>query len=189
MQLQVPSQGSGKSPLTDGKIRDSSLHCSYSSDCKTCSLCKYSTVRITLESISYCVLRVDIRRLGSCSRTTTTEIARRPRPPHDLRSVVMFEATRSLLLIFATATHNVQTFLVLNFEMCGTVSVLSSTSALRTMARIPNFLPLRLSRMLFLAGTNRCKQKRDHWLSPSSQSGCERRPITSVPAHRTSLVL
>lgn len=38
-----PAEDLAKSPLTDEAIRNSSLYCSYSSECK------YSTVRITLE--------------------------------------------------------------------------------------------------------------------------------------------
>ena len=49
-----PLKDLAKSPLMDEAIRVSSLYCGYSSsDCKTCSLCKYSVVCIILELISY----------------------------------------------------------------------------------------------------------------------------------------
>jgi len=49
-----PRKDLAKNPLTDGAIRDSFLYCSYSTpDCKTCSFCKYSTVRWDVEQIRW----------------------------------------------------------------------------------------------------------------------------------------
>ena len=76
--FRCPQQDLAQSPLTDEAIRDSCLFCSFStSHCKTCSFCKYSTVRLRVED-SFCSSLTELgRQPGSFSRTTTMAIARR----------------------------------------------------------------------------------------------------------------